>query len=391
MSAPTLVSIAAKDHTIAIKYSQALDESVVLDPASFSVHSDNPLGPLTPASAVVFGDTVYLGVAELMLVAIITVSTDTTLIRNLAGEVAADLNNQAASNSSTGVDNTAPNLLSGGIVADEEFVYLYFNEVLSINSVPATSAFALIAANAAQSSIVADLVAITGIRLTLTLDGWIRNSQGLTAAYAVPASNAIKDVAGNAAAAIATTAAVVKTSRLALPKILSVWAADQLAAQMPASEVANYLAASAADRRKWLGFASRDVNNAMRYQGRKWDPLQANEFPRISGNVFINPMGLPLPLPAYPSIGGEVWDWDLENNRAVTPLDVKLAVIRQADSLAGGRGQTLNAQHDGLSAQAAGPISESYVGTAAGSAAPKLCNEAWELLKRFRLRVGDML
>lgn len=402
MSRPTLLSLTARDHTLAARYSQPLDESVALDLAGFSVSSSNPLGPLTVNSAVVLGDTLYIGVVELMLVALINLSTDTTAIKNLAGESALDLTNQQAVNTSTGVDNTSPALLANGIVADEEFVYLYFNEVLSINSVPATSAFTLVAANSVQQSMVVDLVEIYGIKLTLTLDGWIRNNQGLTVAYAAPASNPIKDVAGNAAAAIGATAATVKTSRLAIAKYLSVYAADQIAAQMPAAEVAYYNAATAADKRRWLRFASRDVNNAIKYQGRKFDPLSSFEFPRYADasalssfgygvNAILSPATVLFGLGGGGAGGGAdemFWDWDIENNRAVVPLDVKLAVVRQANALAAGRGATLAPLHDGLASQGVGSLQESYF---AGATPQKLCLEAWELLKRYELRSGSML
>jgi hypothetical protein len=400
MSAPTLVSIAAKDRTIAIKYSQPLDETSAPLISEITIGSSNPSSTLTTTSVNVLGDTIYVGVAELMLVALISVTTNSEAIKNLAGEVAANFNSQLAVNTSNGTDSTAPALLANGIVADEEFVYLYFNEVLSINSVPAGSAFTVLAAYAAQPSIFADLVEVYGIKVTLTLEGWIRNNQGLTAAYAVPASNAIKDVAGNAAAAIAATAATVKTSRLAIANYLSVYAADQIASQIPAAEVAYYTAATAADRRRWLRFASRDVNNAMKYQGRKFDPLSSFEFPRISDAGSVS-----LPYTVNPSIapfagywpggvgvaggtGVETWDYDLENNRAVVPMDVKLAVVRQANALAAGRGNTLAPLHDGLQSQQVGSLQESYF---AGAAPQKLCLEAWELLKRYELRTGSML
>lgn len=396
---PQLVSISAKDRTIAIRYDQPLDESSTPQLTDVTASSSNPSGPLVVSSLVVFGDTLYVGVNGLMLVALISVSTMTTAIRNKAGEIAADLTNQLAVNTSTGVDNTAPTLLANGIVADEEFVYLYFNEVLSINSVPATSAFTLLAANAAQASILADLIEIYGIKVTLTLDGWIRNGQGLTGAYVVPAVNGLKDPAGNAVAAIAATAAVVKTSRLAIANYLSVYAADQLAGQMPAAEVAYYSAATAADKRRWLRFASRDVNNAMKYQGRKFDPLSSFEFPRYADASAISSFGYGVNAPLSPltvlfGMGGGggademFWNWDIENNRAVVPLDVKLAVVRQANALAAGRGTTLAPLHDGLASQGIGSLNESYF---AGATPQKLCLEAFELLKRYELRSGSML
>jgi hypothetical protein len=389
MSAPQLISLSFKDRTLAMRFDQELDANSVPDLEDVNIGSSAPPNNPTENSIVIFFDTVYIGVAELIGASIISATYSGSWIRNKAGELAAAFNNQVANNSGNGVDNSAPVLL--GLVGDEEFVHLYFNEVLAMNMVPAASSFGVNVANLAQSVMSIDQVSVHGTRASLTLDGWIKNGWSATALYTAPVVFPLQDPSGNLVASLASSAATVTTSRLAIPLMLSVYAADQLAAQLPASEVASYLAASSSDRRRWLAFASRDVNNAAKYQGRKWDPNQVHEFPRTSGNVFNVPLHAYPRYPAYPSIGDEVWDYDLQNNRAIVPLDVKLAVLRQANALAAGRGKRLNAQHDGLASQGIGSLNESYVGTAAGSAAPKLCNEAWELLKRYQLVSGQLL
>src|SRR5258706_11022899 len=103
MSQPQLLSTTAKDRTIALRYSQELDGASVPALSELSVTSSNPIGPLTVNSVVVFADTVYIGVAELMLVALINVTYNGESIRNRAGEEAATFINQGAGNTSSGV------------------------------------------------------------------------------------------------------------------------------------------------------------------------------------------------------------------------------------------------------------------------------------------------
>lgn len=173
-----------------------------------------------------------------------------------------------------------------------------------------------------------------------------------------------------------------------LPSYQTLAEADALAGEMPPAAVAAYVAGSNGARDAWLKQATADID-AQKWQGSKYDRNQVLEFPRVSDAMSWSRYPGTY-FPSYQSVGAEIWDVDT-SGVAIVPLKVKLAQIHQANSIAAGRGDSLNAQHDGLSAQAAGPISESYVGTSAGSAAPKLCNEAWELLKRYQLVSGQML
>lgn len=169
--------------------------------------------------------------------------------------------------------------------------------------------------------------------------------------------------------------------------------ADALAAVMVAAQVAVYVAAGTADRTASLLEATRRIDAAMRYQGRKYELDQVLEFPRVpyeSGSI-----GRQLAGPPYPpntQIPLVIWDWDANNDVAVVPAVVKRACLLEANSILDGRrDDALDAQARGLASQSIGSASESYTQASAGQGAQAtLCRQAMQLMDFYRLRSGPM-
>ncbi|HUX16912.1 MAG TPA: DnaT-like ssDNA-binding protein [Phycisphaerae bacterium] len=138
-------------------------------------------------------------------------------------------------------------------------------------------------------------------------------------------------------------------------------------------------ALSDADKAACLLRATDEIDSC-RWQGRKYDSDQDRQFPRLYGEP---------PADRYPPQpdGAGVWDWDSEANEAVVPEAVKRAAYLQAASIAeGDREARLADRHDGLAAQGAGGMSESY-----GGPGNVLCLRAWTLLRKYRLRSGPIV
>jgi hypothetical protein len=166
---------------------------------------------------------------------------------------------------------------------------------------------------------------------------------------------------------------------------LTVAAADELGATLPA--LAAWSAATSPDKARALERASIDVDGAMPYQGRKYDPGQVNQFPRVA---YDEP-----PTTGAAGAGGglpdAVWNWDAALGAAVVPEDVLLAVVLQADAnLAGEREPRLAAQHDGVVYDLTGSIAESYKYTQGPGVSTGLCRAAWVLLRKYRLKSGTL-
>src|SRR4051794_30681562 len=165
---------------------------------------------------------------------------------------------------------------------------------------------------------------------------------------------------------------------------LDVTEANTLAADLP--PLAAWAAASAGDKTTALNQATADVDGAMPYQGRPYDPAQARQFPRVAEDPHVGSAAGPAPDVAG-AAGGGVWDWDDGTHAAVVPRDVKAAVLYQADAiLAGSREARLAAQHDGVVYELTGSLAESYKRTTGPGATTGLCRPAWVLLRKYRLR-----
>ncbi|HEY1101038.1 MAG TPA: DnaT-like ssDNA-binding protein [Myxococcota bacterium] len=160
---------------------------------------------------------------------------------------------------------------------------------------------------------------------------------------------------------------------ITLPSYLTVEEANELATQLFGLD--GWLSLADADRAKILPMASRRVDASRRWQGRKWMSVfgttQALEFPRCDSGRLMDPSD--------------------DGTTAVVPLNVKLAVMYEADSIAAGdRDERMQAQHDGLVAQEIGTAREQYLPATAGGV-PILCREADMLVKGYQLRTGRLL
>ncbi len=164
---------------------------------------------------------------------------------------------------------------------------------------------------------------------------------------------------------------------------LTAGAADTLAATLPGLDA--WAGATAGAKAAAIARATIDVDNAMPYQGRKYDAGQANAFPRVP---YDEPSGSAEFGVAPPG----VWDWDAGAGEAVTPEDVLVAVLFQADAiLAGEREPRVSAQHDGVVYDQTGSVAESYKLTQGPGVSTGLCRAAWVLLRKYRVKSGKML
>src|SRR5215204_3917408 len=128
---------------------------------------------------------------------------------------------------------------------------------------------------------------------------------------------------------------------------LEVAEADELASTFPG--LAAWTAATQAAKGAALNQASADVDGAMPYQGRAYEESQSRQFPRVAYESASLAPGDAATATAGAAPGRVVWDWDFATNQAVVPLDVKLAVLHQADAiLAGTREPRIALQHDGV-------------------------------------------
>ena len=140
--------------------------------------------------------------------------------------------------------------------------------------------------------------------------------------------------------------------------------------------------------------ATLDIDNAMRFQGRKYDPDQEREFPRVPRGQTPNQFGSAIsdPIP-YPSPLGriEVWDWDPANDVPIVPQKVLIAVLFQAAWLMQPQyAQRLEDIRSGLAAQAIRTSHEMNIksGEAAAGGFSGLGDRAQRIMDFYRLKTG---
>jgi hypothetical protein len=178
---------------------------------------------------------------------------------------------------------------------------------------------------------------------------------------------------------------------------LSAAAADALAATIKA--LAAWPTASSGDKQLWLQQATAEIDNAMVYQGRRFDLTtpQVLQFPRMLREVpMLGSVSLDGQWPyfgaAVQSGGFNIADWDPVNLVAVVPPAVSLATLYQADAIGSGAtvGGPADAAHSGLKSQGNTGMQESYDLNAPG-AQTGLCRAAWMLVRKYRLTSGRIL
>lgn len=162
---------------------------------------------------------------------------------------------------------------------------------------------------------------------------------------------------------------------------LTVADADTLAASVLA--LAQWSAATSADKASALDAATRLIDAGMRYQGRKYDAAQVLQFPRLAADE-----------------GGaaeSVWDWDAATSAAVIPSAVKLACLIEADEIlqdVAGKSQRwrrLDEQHQGVTFDLTGAAAEAYRKGIPAAGRTGLSRRAYELLAPYRLVTGRIV
>ena len=151
--------------------------------------------------------------------------------------------------------------------------------------------------------------------------------------------------------------------------------------------------ATSTEKANALDAATRLIDGALRYQGRKFDSAQALQFPRVNG-------GSARGAGASPATGcdpPDVWDWDASTQAAVIPTNVKEACLIEADEILqdlkgkSQRWRRLDGQHQGVTYDRTGAAAEAY---RKGSPAPGrsgVSRRAHELLSRYRLSSGRLV
>lgn len=160
--------------------------------------------------------------------------------------------------------------------------------------------------------------------------------------------------------------------------------ADALAGQLPATTLPSWATASTLEKTAALELASSDVDEGLRYQGRKYDETQARQFPRVAYQAA------PF-APSGRGVADTVWDWSVDLNAPVVPLDVQRAVLYQAEAiLRNEREERLSNQHDGIIYDQSGPLSESYKASDRPGFESGLARRAYMLLRKYRLQAGSL-
>jgi hypothetical protein len=173
--------------------------------------------------------------------------------------------------------------------------------------------------------------------------------------------------------------------------------ADAIAATL--ANVPNYAAAEDAPKAVAVQQASDEINRGMRYQGRRYDPTQNNEFPRVAYDsskqmalgLGLGPIGPIGPTgPEVFGLGIQIWDWDYTNGGAIVPPWVLQAVIIQADFDLGPANVRAETIHQGVRGQSTGGLREDYDRHADG-VRTNLCRRAFMLMQRYRLASGRLI
>ena len=166
---------------------------------------------------------------------------------------------------------------------------------------------------------------------------------------------------------------------------LSVAEADALAATTPG--LLQWGAATASEKSNALDAASKSIDGALRYQGRKYDSAQVLQFPRTAFESAAAPG-------ASPQV---VWDWDDATNAAVIPGVVRLASLIEADEILqdlkgkSPRWRRLDEQHQGVTFGQTGGMAEAYRKGTPPAGRSGLSRRAYDLLSRYRLASGRMV
>jgi uncharacterized repeat protein (TIGR02059 family) len=152
----------------------------------------------------------------------------------------------------TSTDTTAPTLSSAAISSSGTSLVITASEALDTSSVPATSSFTVTTDGSATT---VTGVGVSSNQVTLTLGQTIGTGQSVSVAYTAPASNPLKDSAGNLLAsfgATSTTNSSTQSARLPSPLTKEAVVQGVKAQEKISSRASNFAMASISNRLDWL-------------------------------------------------------------------------------------------------------------------------------------------
>ena len=171
---------------------------------------------------------------------------------------------------------------------------------------------------------------------------------------------------------------------------LTVTEADALAATTLG--LVQWPTATTTEKTNALDAATRLIDSALRYQGRKYDGAQALQFPRVAYDD-----GQTTRLQPANGAAELVWDWDATTAAAVIPPAVLRACLLEADEIlqdvAGKspRWRRLDEQHQGVTYDLTGSAAEAYRKGVPAAGKSGLSRRAYELLAPYRLASGSLV
>jgi uncharacterized repeat protein (TIGR02059 family) len=152
----------------------------------------------------------------------------------------------------TTTDTTAPTLSSAAVSSSGTSLVITASETLDTSSVPATSSFTVTTDGSATT---VTGVGVSSNQVTLTLGQTIGTGQSVSVAYTAPASNPLKDAAGNllpSFGATGTTNSSTQTVRLPSPLTKEAVVQGVKAQEKITSRASNFAMASISNRLDWI-------------------------------------------------------------------------------------------------------------------------------------------
>jgi hypothetical protein len=171
---------------------------------------------------------------------------------------------------------------------------------------------------------------------------------------------------------------------------LTVTEADALAAATLG--LIQWPTATTTEKTNALDAATRLIDSALRYQGRKYDCAQTLQFPRVAYDD-----GQAKGLQPVNGAAELIWDWDATTAAAVVPPAVQRVCLLEADEIlqdvAGKspRWRRLDEQHQGVTYDLTGAAAEAYRKGVPAAGRSGLSRRAYEQLASYRVASGNLL
>lgn len=165
----------------------------------------------------------------------------------------------------TAADSTAPTISSAAIASSGTNLLLTANESLDTSSIPTTSSFNLIVDGAVVSS---TNLTISANQISLTITQTVSPGQNVTVSYTAPASNPVKDIAGNLLATFSARSVTNNSTQLLPSPLTKVSVIEGLKAQRRITgRASNFAMSSIKNRIDWIRINSE--SNDRSHQGIK--------------------------------------------------------------------------------------------------------------------------